>query len=128
MTDLFAPHHPDDEYLEGLKQDWNAVCADLQERRIIPPWINEDQILDADEYKIMSLVANTGGRVYYGGTDRRALADTLGFLSTGNLEAAMAKCVDRRLVRIALDKSNGRMRVSLTEYGNWMLQLEDDDD
>lgn len=125
--DLFTPADPQqDQY----REQWKALVARenkyFREHHITPPWEERERILDRDEYKILSLIADTAGGAYYGGKDRAALANTLGFLSLGNLEAAVKKCTDRGLV--CMVTSGERIRMSLTDYGRDMLEQSEEED
>lgn len=125
--DLFTPADPQqDAYRELLQRQWDVDQAYLHANHISPPWEERERILDRDEYKILSLIADTAGGAYYGGKDRAALANTLGFLSLGNLEAAVKKCTDRGLV--CMVTSGERIRMSLTDYGRDMLEQSEDED
>lgn len=128
MTDLFsqpAPH--EDAYGHNLLTQVRSDLLVLAERGITPPWHHRESVLDRDEYKILTLIADTGGNVYYGGgKDRAALAVKLGFLSTGNLEAAVKKTTERGLVRMVT--AGDRIRMSMTELGRYMLEQSEDED
>ena len=127
MIDLFTPTDPaQDDYATKLRLQWELDQRYLRENNIVPPWQERERILDRDEYKILTLIADRAGDVYYGGKDRAALADTLGFKSTGNLEAAVKKCTDRQLVRMVT--AGDRIRVSLTNYGRDQLEQSEEED
>lgn len=128
MTDLFSPQSPhEDAYAHNLLTQWRSDQLVLADRGITPPWHHRESVLDRDEFKILTLIADTGGNVYYGGgKDRAALAVKLGFLSTGNLEAAVKKCTDRQLVRMVTTGS--RIRVCMTDYGRDMLEQSEEED
>lgn len=125
--DLFTPTDPvQDDYATKLRLQWGKDQKYLRDNHITPPWEERERVLDRDEYKILSLIADTGGAVYYGGKDRAALANTLGFLSHGNLEAAVKKCTDRGLVHMVT--SGERIRMCLADYGRDMLEQSEDED
>lgn len=127
MTDLFTPADPQqDAYRELLQRQWDKDQEFLSANHITPPWEERERVLDRDEYKILTLIADTCGGVYYGGKDRAALAQKLGFLSHGNLEAAVKKCTDRGLIHMVT--SGDRIRMCLTEYGRDMLEQSEDED
>lgn len=125
--DLFTPAAPhEDIYREQLQRQREQDQAYLHENHISPPWVERERVLDRDEYKILTLIADHAGAVYYGGSDRAKLAEQLGFLSTGNLEAAVKKTTDRGLVRMVT--TGARIRMCLTEYGRDMLEQSEEED
>lgn len=136
--DLFTTQGPvdtlQDTYRECLMHQWNKDCAYLRSKRILPPWIEADMALEADEHKVLSYIYDTAGHAYYGGSHdaSKQLADALGFLATGNLEAVIKKCLDRKLITIKTEyyaDENGRAdksRLCMEEYGAWMLELMDE--
>lgn len=125
--DLFdKPNAAEDE----LRERWFKLVESEREyqrdNHINVPWVERERVLDRDEYKILTLIADTAGAVFYGGSDRAKLAEQLGFLSTGNLEAAVKKCTDRQLVRMVTTGS--RIRVCMTDYGRDMLEQSEEED
>ena len=125
--DLFdKPNAAEDELRERWLKLVESEREYQRENHINVPWEERERVLDRDEYKILTLIADHAGAVYYGGSDRAKLAEQLGFLSTGNLEAAVKKTTDRGLVRMVT--AGDRIRMCLTEYGRDMLEQSEEED
>lgn len=114
---------------EAMQADYALTLRLCKKAGVIPPWQESDGLLEADEYKLLSLIADTAGRVYYGGEDRAKLAASMGFRSTGNLEAVVKKCLTRELITITTEqhiRDDGmradRQRVNATHYGMALLE------
>lgn len=126
MTDLFTTPHQDAtpsceiQYRDALINQHAKDLEWMRDNGIIPIWLEDDQLLDSDEYAILSLVANHGGFSY----DLNVIAEMIGFESTGNAKASIKKCLARKLIRIHNISATHR-RVSLTDYGSWMLDEVD---
>ena len=131
--DLFDPYTQDDiqdKYRECLELQWQADLDYFNRNRIIPPFAEDDGLIDNDEYKLLNHIGDNPP-VYYGTiTDSRALADTLGIKATGNLEAVVNKCITRGLITMAIDKlTDGSMkkRMEITFLGAEQRDRKDDE-
>lgn len=134
--DLFTPTAPDtplDQQQHRLRKameaDYALTLRLCKKAGVIAPWMESDGLLEADEFKLLSLIADNAGRVYYGGQDRAVLAEQMGFRSTGNLEAVVKKCLTRELITITTERhirDDGmradRQRVNATHYGMALLE------
>lgn len=112
-----------------MRAAWENDLKILKAKGIIPCWVETDGLLEADEFKLLTLIADNAGRVYYGGEDRKRLADMMGFKAIGNLEAVVKKCLAKELISITTEqhiRDDGmradRQRVNATEYGMSMLE------
>lgn len=123
MTDLFnpTPDNPQElAYRAQLTQQWNADLSTLANQGRTPAWIESDNLLDKDEAAILIHIADNQG-AYWLGSDMRALADALGFVTVANIKASVGKVLDRKLVDVTL--VDGRGRLNLTHYGSFVLDM-----
>ena len=90
-------------------------------RRLPPPWLESDNLLDRDELNILTIIADHGLAHWGSREDSRALADQMEFTSVYNLKAAVGKCLSRGLVNACIMEDRGVLM--MTEYGRWLLDI-----
>lgn len=136
-NDLFSPHIHDeqDDYREALIRIRDADALILAAKGIQPPWQESPDTLDADEMKVLTALDEAAGHVYYGGEDDRALADMIGFRSTGNLNAVMNKLVTGGCITFKTEyhkRPDGmradRQRICMTHHGREMMERTEQED
>lgn len=137
MTDqlpLFPDADPDpdcqDEYRELLQASWNDSLRIITERGEIPPWMEQDNLLNADELRLMTLIDESGEGWIEGGhtiveyddeTQRRVSPITVaaGFNAEANCVAVINSCIDKGYIKRVVTNTESRLMIDTN--GRWRL-------
>lgn len=142
MTDLFQANNPDT-LGQRMSQQWASDLLTIAQDGRVAPWIELDQLITKDEIAFMRLIENEAGYtvpttqhlVDYGTDDsglmpvsvtRRVdhLTYTLGFVSPGNCQAMINRCIAKGYVLRGECAITGRVRYELGEIGRYMMDLK----
>ena len=146
MTDLFTADNPSEtEYAASLAAQVKADLETIMSQGRIPPWLELDNILQRDEYRLLDLIEERGGYVYgdhvtveYGkdvtglipvSVTRRvdSLTHDAGFTSPSNCKATVNKCVEAGWIEPCNCGVTGRERFDLTRMGRFVKDLSEFD-
>lgn len=146
---LFPDADPDpdyqDEYRELLQRDWDISLRIVIAQYGIPPWCEQDNLLNADELRLMTLIDESGEgwiegekvtiKVPYSegtkeerqslfpGQDvvRRVSTITVntGFNAEANCQAVINGCLEKGYIRRIT--TNTESRLMIDEEGRWRL-------
>lgn len=146
MSNLFESDNPSEtEYASNLAAQVKADLTTIMAQGRIPPWLELDNILQRDEYRLLDLIEERGGYVYgdhvtveYGkdasglipvSVTRRvdSLTHDAGFTSPSNCKATVNKCVDAGWIEHGTCGVTGRERLDLTRMGRFVKDLSEHD-
>lgn len=131
---LFPDADPDpdyqDEYRELLQASWNDSLRIITERGEIPSWMEQDNLLNADELRVMTLIDESGegwiegGHTiveYDNGTQRRVSPITVaaGFNAEANCVAVINSCIDKGYIKRVVTNTESRLMIDV--QGRWRL-------
>lgn len=142
MTDLFTTQ-PESTLSNRMSQQWTNDLLSIARDGRVAPWIELDQLVTKDELNFMRLIEDQAGYtvpptqhlVDYG-TDSSGLLPvsvtrrvdhltyTLGFVSPGNCQAMINRCVLKGYVLRGECAITGRVRYELSEIGRYMMDLK----
>lgn len=125
----------DDVYRELLQASWNESIRIITERGEIPPWIEQDALLNADELRVMSLIDESGEGWIEGGhtiveydndTQRRVSPITVaaGFNAEANCVAVINSCIDKGYIKRVVTNTESRLMIDV--QGRWRLDAYHD--
>lgn len=137
--DLFhTDPEPDDQdaYRELLKAQYDRDIKTITGRGEIPPWVEADQLLDQDEFRLMTVISDAGGYVegekitveYPDGRVRRVskLTREAGFNAEVNCVAVVNRCISKGY--ILREQEPARSRLCITSEGRWRLDALEADE
>lgn len=131
---LFPDADPDpdyqDEYRELLQASWNESLAIIIDRYGIPPWCEQDNLLNADELRVMTLIDESGEGWIEGGHTIVADGDTVrrvspitvaaGFTAEANCNAVINGCLAKGYIK-RVSYASDESRLMIAEQGRWRL-------
>lgn len=111
-----------------LLAQWHADLAVIRQRGEIPPWINHDLTLDADEARLLTIIRDAwgfrtgaairpdlfGDCVLSDASDVSDLTQAMGFLSDGNTRASLDKCLTKGYVTRSVCRETHRELLQMT--------------
>lgn len=146
MSGLFETDNPDElTYAANLAAQAKADLTTIMAQGRIPPWLELDNILQRDEYRLLDLIEERGGYVYcdhvtveYGkdasglipvSVTRRvdSLTHDAGFTSPSNCKATVNKCVEAGWIERGACAITGNERLDLTRMGRFVKDLSEFD-
>ena len=137
--DLFtldSEPNDDDLYRDALERQAREDLRVIISRGEIPSWIESDQLLDQDEFRLMTVISDAGGYVegekitveYPDGRVRRVskLTREAGFNAEVNCVAVVNRCISKGY--ILREQEPARSRLCITSEGRWRLDALEADE
>ena len=130
FPDLDPEPNRDDRYREFLQHSWNESIRIITERGEIPPWCEQDNLLNADVLRLMTLIDESGEGWLEGGHRiveydddkvRRVSPITVaaGFHAEANATAVINSCIDKGYIKRVTTSTESRLMIDTN--GRWRL-------
>jgi len=94
-----------------------------------PPWLNEDIVLQQDEARLLSAIADNCGLYWHGMATKAGLAtiETIGMPTLGHAKTVIMRCYELGYIAIIFDNDAMCRRIDMTELGRDMLDMWETD-